>query len=138
MTLSTNKLAREINRLHRSMIEAAVKTLDEAIRAGELLKQAKEKVGHGDWELWMESNLQFSKQTARRYMCCFDNRDRLKTLTVSDLGAVYQLLTNKKTNAMIDHFTGDQESYTPSNYIESVRRCSAGSTWTQHPTLRLK
>jgi len=93
MKPSTTKLASEINRLHRSVIIGAVKTLEQAI------EEAKARVKRGDWELWMESNLEFSKTTAQNYMRCFDKRDELKNARLASIWDAYQLLTDKNSDA---------------------------------------
>ena len=42
--------------------------LDGAIRIGEKLKEAKEKVEHGQWETWCKENLDYSKSKAEKLM----------------------------------------------------------------------
>ena len=42
--------------------------LDGAIRIGERLKEAKEKVEHGQWENWCRENLNYSKSKTEKLM----------------------------------------------------------------------
>ena len=66
--------AQVINRLHANLVKISTKT---AIKIGDLLTQQKEKVGHGNWEKWMEEYLDFSATTAKRYMSLFEYYDEL-------------------------------------------------------------
>jgi hypothetical protein len=47
---------------------ATVHITDHAIRAGELLLEAKREVAHGEWESWLQANVPFQPRTARAYM----------------------------------------------------------------------
>ena len=51
-----------------------------AIRAGELLTEAKALVRHGDWLPWLEANFPGSDRTARNYMRLAANRNRVADL----------------------------------------------------------
>lgn len=120
-SLSANSLAKEINQIHRRLMVMAVKTVDDAILVGELLSRAKAKCKRGDWYLWIETNLVFSRQTADNYLRCWLNREKLKTLTVGDLSDAYKALTNGNGDILATKFTGDQESFTPAIYVEAAR-----------------
>lgn len=81
------------------VIIAEIKTIDShvskvamegAIQIGARLKEAKEKVGHGNFEEWCKSNLNYSKSTAERFMKIsseFGGENGLlaKTSTLTDL-----------------------------------------------------
>ena len=52
-----------------------------AIKAGELLKEAKNKVGeHGQWLLWLKNECELSIRTAQRYMKWADDKPRLEKI----------------------------------------------------------
>ncbi len=51
-----------------------------AIRAGELLTEAKSRVQHGEWLPWIEANFPGSDRTARNYMRLAANRQRVADL----------------------------------------------------------
>jgi hypothetical protein len=51
-----------------------------AIRAGELLLEAKAAVGHGEWLPWLEANFPGSERTARNYMRLATNRQHVADL----------------------------------------------------------
>ena len=61
-------LADDINREHAEAERAFRGGLEHAIRAGELLLEAKASVGHGDWLPWVEQNCDFSTRLAQKYM----------------------------------------------------------------------
>lgn len=65
---SIDALANEANS-HALKAEGFAKTaLYHAIAAGKALLAAKEKVSHGEWDTWLESNWTHSPRTARRFM----------------------------------------------------------------------
>ena len=63
-----NTLATHINEEHRRCEEAFRSTLEHALRAGELLIEAKDGVPHGSWEAWLADNFDGSLRTAQAYM----------------------------------------------------------------------
>jgi Protein of unknown function (DUF3102) len=75
----------------RSEFEAAEQghrdALGHAIRAGELLTQAKARMKHGEWLPWLEENFPGDRRTATRYMALAANGAR-----VSHLGSVREAL----------------------------------------------
>lgn len=84
----------EIIRLHGQILDAARTSLDNAIRIGELLVQEKARLNHGEWLPWLKGHVPFSDRTARNYMQCYEQRDRLKMESVSDLTSAYRLLAS--------------------------------------------
>ncbi|MGD9609281.1 MAG: DUF3102 domain-containing protein [Desulfovibrionaceae bacterium] len=81
----------EICQLHGEIIEAGKTVLMKAIRVGEILTEAKASLPHGQFTPWLK-NLPFTDRTARNYMRLYQNRDQLKTETVSGLTAAYRAL----------------------------------------------
>jgi hypothetical protein len=61
-------LAADINREHAACATALQTTLQHAIRAGELLAEAKALLPHGGWLPWLEANFQGSVRSAQAYM----------------------------------------------------------------------
>jgi len=89
----------KIERLNflNEQIKGAVKTtLESAIEAGEILTGIKDTLKHGTFTKWIEENCQFTDRTARSYMRVYQNRERLKTESVSDLSDAYKLLEEPK------------------------------------------
>ncbi len=60
-------LAAEIVREHEAVRRAAASALQHARRAGELLIQVQDQVGHGRWSTWLKANFPSSARTARLY-----------------------------------------------------------------------
>src|SRR5215471_5792355 len=48
-----------------------------AMQAGEWLKEAKDKLDHGQWQDWLEKNCDLKERTAQRYMKLADNKVKL-------------------------------------------------------------
>ena len=79
----------EINSLHNKILEHARASLDDAIRIGEVLTQVKDALKHGEWLPWLAEFAGFSRQTSDNYVWCFDNREALRSLNVSNLSDAY-------------------------------------------------
>jgi hypothetical protein len=69
---------------------------------GHLLSEQKAGLKHGEFIPWVKANLPFAERTARNYMRCHRERDRLKTATVADLKSVYRLLAKPKLAEQAD------------------------------------
>lgn len=80
-------LAVEIREEHEACEHDAQSAVERAIRCGEMLSEAKEKAGHGNWLPWLEANFPSSERTARGYMAMAANRQR-----VADIGSVREAL----------------------------------------------
>jgi len=60
------------------MVSAARTSFTRAIEIGELLKQAKDRVGHGNFEAWVKDHCQLSYRSVRRYMKLADDRPKIE------------------------------------------------------------
>ncbi len=80
-------LAARIRHEHQAAKIAARKTLEHAIRAGDLLLKAKALVGHGHWGDWLNDHCEVSERTAQGYMRLARNQAALasKTQATADL-----------------------------------------------------
>jgi len=67
-TCDLTTLATAINDEHRACVQALRAGLAHAIRAGELLIEAKAAVAHGEWLPWLSSHFEGSERTAQAYM----------------------------------------------------------------------
>jgi hypothetical protein len=74
-------LAKEINAKLASMLSSARTTLQRAIEVGELLNEAKGRVGHGNFEAWVADHCQLSYRSARRYMKLATDREKIEQQT---------------------------------------------------------
>lgn len=80
------KLAGQIDEQHSKCREAMMRGIEHALKAGELLTDAKALVPHGQWLLWLQDNCEVSQRTAQLYMQLYSRRDELgETATVADL-----------------------------------------------------
>jgi hypothetical protein len=66
--LTEEQLTEQINEQHRQVISLLTSTLHAAKQAGELLRIAKNRLAHGDWERWLETNFEGTIRTAQVYM----------------------------------------------------------------------
>lgn len=69
------ELADTVNREHRLVEQAVSAALGHAIKAGEALLQARERVPTGDWQRWLKDNVDFSYPTATNYVRLAQHRD---------------------------------------------------------------
>ena len=89
-------IVEEMKILHSEIMNSLRMSLKKGIRIGELLNEQKEKLKHGEFTAWVNNNLPFTDRTARNYMRLFQERDKLKTETVSGLRDAYHLIAHKK------------------------------------------
>jgi hypothetical protein len=91
-------LAQRIQAEHQAVIAAIKSSAEHAMAAGDLLIEAKAKVSHGGWQLWLKEHCAFSERTAQLYMWLAENRAAIeaKAQRVADLtlrGAVKAIAT---------------------------------------------
>ncbi len=63
-----DNLAQRINAEHEACRDAANAAVEHAVRAGELLIEAKASIPHGEWLTWIEGRCGVSERTAQAYM----------------------------------------------------------------------
>jgi hypothetical protein len=107
-------LAGRIREAHADVQGAAAYALDRAMAAGDLLIEAKSKVGHGGWLPWLEDACAIPERTAQAYMRLARNREELKSATVAVLGVrdALALLAEAKTATdpdVVDGVIADRE-----------------------------
>src|SRR5712691_1148287 len=61
---------------HAAVRQANV--VSRAIKAGELLKEAKAKISHGEWLPWLKKQCELSQRTAQRYMKLADDKPKIE------------------------------------------------------------
>lgn len=74
-------IAHLINDEHAAVEGASLTTLEHAHAAGQLLLEAKQAVGHGNWLDWVAKNVKFSVRTAQRYIRLAEKYDTVTHLT---------------------------------------------------------
>jgi hypothetical protein len=93
--MSDDQLTNEINQmnaLHMQNVQAALESIERAIRIGEWLVRRKAECGHGYWEPWVKQHMVFNVRTASRYMKVYRNRGQLKADT--GLTEAYDMLAD--------------------------------------------
>lgn len=70
----------ELNRLHAGIESKMRSTVQDAIRAGEILAQVKERLPHGDFLPWIKLNCRFSERTAYNYMGLHGHSSKIATV----------------------------------------------------------
>ncbi len=113
--------AQQINNLHHKMVRT---TAEKAFEIGSLLTLQKAKVGHGNWQVWVEENLDFSIATAKRYMRVFAymKEDPYMDLSKLKLGEIYQ---NYKDPSKTQKESKDRTAYLKKQDQERKRRREA-------------
>ena len=71
-------IAAEIEAQHQATYRAARAAIEHAMRCGELLLDAKTKVGHGEWLPWLEANTSIGIRQAQNYMRIAKNRLKIE------------------------------------------------------------
>lgn len=72
---------------------------------GKRLSKAKEQVGHGNWESWVDENLGYSKQTTRRLIQVYgeySNRSTLSDLTFSKALALTSIKDEEERQEFVE------------------------------------
>ena len=92
--------------------------------AGELLSEAKAKLGHGDWLPWLEANCEVSVRTAQAYMRVGREWPQLadtQRVALLPMRAALEMLAEPRP--MFIHVSDDSyEWFTPQDHIEAVRK----------------
>ena len=90
MNILANNSIHELNILHKNIEGKLKSTVQDAIMAGEILTNVKEKVAHGEFLPWIEKNLIFTRMTANNYMRVYEYKS--KCITVLHLPEAYRLV----------------------------------------------
>jgi hypothetical protein len=124
-TIETSPLVEQINAEHHACIESANSALDHAMRAGDLLIEAKVACKHGEWQAWLVDNFDGKVRTARLYMQLADNRYGIESKRQRD--AVLSINEARRLIAIpqsVSDADGDDDEY---QYPESESWCQAAT-----------
>lgn len=94
-TLEVEKIS-EIKCLHENMMQLAKDAGKKGLQIGTLLVELRRKVGHGNWESYVESNLPFSVRTARNYLALAKHQLPGKSANVADLDLAGELRRSQR------------------------------------------
>lgn len=123
--LATVSLADEINAQHRAVEAAVSSSLDHAIRAGELLIEAKSELPHGSWLAWLDENFEGSERTAQVYMVLAKRRDEIDgeiRNAVADLGLRAAVASLPKASRAAKQTSNDDEGAAAYYSVEAWNR----------------
>lgn len=95
-----DEIVKEIETLHLQFLENARNHLLLAKKIGEILERKKSEVKHGEWEIWVETNLSFSIRTVQYYMKInkyWDTLINTPTKSVGMLTEAIELITERRS-----------------------------------------
>lgn len=95
LSIVTETAIEELNRLHEEIQTNLRKTVEQAIRAGEILTTVRNSVEHGKFLPWIEANCSFSDKTAEKYMKLTAHRDKIESS--SNLQDAYRVVERLET-----------------------------------------
>jgi hypothetical protein len=109
-------LASEIRKAHASAGDFQRRSLEQAMKAGEMLLEAKALVGHGRWLPWLREHCQLAERTAQLYMKLAKNRRvvEYKSATVADLairGAIEAVADPFNDREWCERFFADADAW---------------------------
>jgi hypothetical protein len=126
--LSAPELAQRINDQLKEIQEHAKRVkqtvLRQAVSLGELLLQAKAKVGHGKFKQWLDDNCELSERSAQRYMALKEQWPKIeawlkeKSATVADLSLrkAEQIIAPQSTDQNNGGGSGSDSTTTSDGY----------------------
>jgi Protein of unknown function (DUF3102) len=114
------RLAERIKSLHSAILDSTRTAVRKAIEAGELLREAKDKAGHGNYLRWLKENCGISERTAVRYMNLAAGkskleqylRDKSAKLADMNLSQAEQVLAGKRASEGKGAYSGYQSAQT--------------------------
>jgi Protein of unknown function (DUF3102). len=83
--VSLSELPPQINSAHAAVGQHLRGAVEHACICGRLLRQAKERVGHGGYLIWLAANCHISERQARNYMLIAARWDKVKSALSADL-----------------------------------------------------
>jgi hypothetical protein len=79
-----SELARRANKAHEHALRATTSALGKWAAVGELLAEAKARVGHGGFRTWVEANCNFGERQARKYIRISSNRAEVEAAIIAN------------------------------------------------------
>lgn len=88
-----------------------------------MLTEKKAELGHGNFIPWVEAKCDFSARVAQMAMRSYSKTKSTSHLTESDALAISRDTWGNSGGSVVDKYSGQDEWYTPSEYVEAVRNC---------------
>lgn len=121
------QLLREIKELHQQIQKDSKQSLLQCIHLGEILTTEKDRLGHGNFVLWVNQFLPFSERSSRNYLSLYKNREKIKEKNIDSLSEAYDLIKASRPFSLYKNDYDRPEKdfcvYTPSKvsaYIHSI------------------
>jgi Protein of unknown function (DUF3102) len=93
----------QINKAYDDLVASHRTSLAHALKLGELLNQAKEAVGHGEWTSWLKTNCpQISHRTADVYMSLAKHKEKFDSKANSQHAANFAAMDDMSIRDAID------------------------------------
>jgi hypothetical protein len=97
-------LAQEANDSHEQVIKNTKQAISAAWSAGQALLRAKSQTPHGEWLAWQKLNLNYSQQTASRYMTIASNYSSMSNLKdAKDINDALRMISERKAEENPEH-----------------------------------
>lgn len=90
-------LIEQINEQHRIIAGRKGEALEHAVRCGELLLEAQQRVPRGHWTVWLEENVEMHKTTAFAYMRLARNKEAVQAGNFNGIDPALAALSDGKT-----------------------------------------
>jgi Protein of unknown function (DUF3102) len=112
-------LAQRIKAYHAGVIDAARNVVTKAISAGQLLKDAKAKLPHGQFLPWLDEHCDLSERTAHRYMQLASNKLKIEEALKGKSATMATLSLNKAMRLIEDKGDNDHKLAAASKYAKT-------------------
>jgi Protein of unknown function (DUF3102) len=132
---SLTELAARINEAYEAVASAQNGTLEYAIKTGELLQEAKNRLKHGEWSKWLELNCpNIPARTARDYMKLAEHQSRLgpnrqRAADLSIRGALRAVKPGPKTRQKPKKSKPDLEGLLHDLAVDELHIALEGARW---------
>lgn len=117
-TANLDRIATEIKTIK---IQAGIALLSASIEIGRRLLEAKQIVDHGEWEEWLEENVEYSTRTAQNLMKIYDEYGSSQVNILGDAKTqALAFLTYTQAVALLGIPTEKREEFIETNDIDSM------------------
>lgn len=117
--------ANEINAEYELAKTSFVGSANHILNVGRMLTDKKAELGHGNFMPWVKKHCDFNQNFAGGSIRAWEKMKEKFTLSVnldeSDAKEVLRLAWGHSNGSVVGKYTGEDEWYTPSEYVESVR-----------------